>query len=50
MVDPSGRPASLTTQKSENAAFYHGLGFEIIDDRPFVLEGQCFQNWIMVYR
>ncbi len=50
VVDPSGFPASLTTQKAENAEFYRRLGFEVADDRPIVLDGHGFQNWIMVYR
>ena len=49
-VRPSGLPASLTTQKTENVSFYNSLGFRIADDAPVIDEaGGRFDNWIMIY-
>jgi len=50
VVDPSGHPASLTTQRPENVTFYRRLGFEVTDDRPVEIGSASFTNWIMVYR
>lgn len=49
VVDPSGFPASLSTQRPENVSFYMGLGFKIADDAPIGEPGNGFSNWIMIY-
>lgn len=49
VVDPSGHPASLTTQKLENVSFYRRLGFEVADERMVGTGPTAFRNWIMVY-
>ena len=49
VVDPSGYPASLTTQRAENVTFYAKLGFRVTDDRPIGHGSGRFTNWIMVY-
>ena len=49
VVDPSGHPASLTTQKPQNVTFYQRLGFRVTDDRPVGDASNSFPNWIMVY-
>ena len=50
VVNPSGHPASLTTQRPENVTFYERLGFVVTDSRPVSLGPASFPNWIMVYR
>ena len=50
VVDPSGFPASLTTQKLENVSFYRQLGFEVTDEGMVGEGAAAFRNWIMVYR
>jgi GNAT superfamily N-acetyltransferase len=49
VVDPSGRPASLTTQRPENVVFYRRLGFEVADQDSVILGADSFPNWIMIY-
>lgn len=49
VVSPSGRPASLTTQKLENVSFYRRLGFEVVDDGMVGEGAGAFRNWIMIY-
>lgn len=49
VVDPSGYPASLTTQKPQNVSFYRRIGFQVMDDRPIGSASSSFPNWIMVY-
>jgi len=49
VVDPSGFPASLTTQKLENVSFYRRLGFEVKDEGWIGPSPAGFMNWIMVY-
>lgn len=49
VVDPSGFPASLTTQKPENVSFYRRLGFEVGDEGWIGPHPAGFMNWIMVY-
>jgi len=49
VVDPSGYPASLTTQKPQNVSFYRRLGFQVTDDRPIGSASSSFPNWIMIY-
>ncbi len=49
VVDPSGHPASLTTQKRQNVTFYQRLGFRVTDDRPIGDAPDSYPNWIMIY-
>jgi len=49
LVQPSGYPASLTTQKPENVSFYRALGFDVANDTPITDGEQAFPNWVMIY-
>lgn len=48
-VDPSGLPASLSTQRPENVSFYKQLGFRVAGDGPIGEPDNGFSNWIMIY-
>ena len=47
IVDPSGRAASLMTQRPENVVFYERLGFEVVSDSIVGSGPLAFRNWFM---
>lgn len=48
VVDPSGQPAVLATQRPENVVFYRRLGFEVASERRIGAGPFAFDNWIML--
>ncbi|MDJ0848853.1 MAG: GNAT family N-acetyltransferase [Myxococcota bacterium] len=48
LVDPTGRPAVLATQRPENVVFYGRLGFEVASERTLGTGPLAFRNWVMV--
>ena len=47
-IDPSGQPAALATQRSENVHFYRRLGFAVAGESRIGSGADAFRNWIMV--
>ena len=48
VVEPSGFPAILMTQREANVIFYRRLGFEVIDESTVGSGEYKFTNWCMV--
>ena len=48
VVDPSGFPALLMTQKAANVAFYRRLGFQVVTESTVGSGEHAFTNWCMV--
>lgn len=48
VVDPSGFPAILVTQREQNVGFYQRLGFEIAIESTIGSGDYAFTNWCMV--
>ncbi|MGL5940884.1 MAG: GNAT family N-acetyltransferase [Waterburya sp.] len=48
VVDPSGFPTILMTQREVNVRFYQRLGFEVVDDSTIGSGEHKFTNWCMV--
>jgi len=48
VIDPSGAPASLATQRPENVTFYERLGFRVSSEETIGTGPHAFTNWIML--
>lgn len=48
VIDPSGSPAVLTTQRPENVSFYVRLGFEVVSESTVGAGPHAFSNWVMI--
>jgi GNAT superfamily N-acetyltransferase len=48
LVEPSGLPAVLATQRPENVRFYGRLGFEVVAEETLGSGAHAFPNWIMM--
>ena len=48
VVEPSGFPAILMTQKAENVMFYRRLGFEVMMESKIGSGKHAFTNWCMM--
>ena len=49
VVEPSGFPVILMTQREANVRFYRRLGFEVAEEST-VGSGNAFTNWCMVWQ
>ena len=49
VVEPSGFPAILMTQREANVRFYQRLGFEVAKEST-IGSGNAFTNWCMVWQ
>lgn len=48
VVDPSGFPAMLMTQKEANVRFYRRLGFELAEESQIGTGEDAFTNWCLI--